>query len=230
MNRTIWCFWTGDNDITPNRTRNLESMKKILGNVQLVSNKNLEDYIVPKDPIPDAYWNLSYTHRADFLRFYFMYHYGGGYADIKNYTKNWDPYFQRFDENPNLEIIGSRELSRDGVFEFELQPRYHELLCFGWFIMRRGCVLSKMMHDRAYKILRQFESKLKEHPASCPRDRVGLELEDGSISQYPLRWGKIGGSVFHPMIAKRLNQLQLNMKSQVINYDLPGWDFKEDYI
>ena len=77
MNRTIWCFWTGDNDITPNRARNLESMKKILGNVQLVSNKNLEDYIVPKDPIPDAYWNLSYTHRADFLRFYFMYHYGG---------------------------------------------------------------------------------------------------------------------------------------------------------
>lgn len=230
MNRTIWCFWTGDNDLTPNRARNLESMKKVLGNVQLITNKSLEEYIVPSDPIPDAYWNLSLTHRADFLRFYFMYHYGGGYADIKNYTKSWDRYFDRFDENPKLEIIGTRETSRDGVFEFELKSGYHELLCFGWFIMRRGCVLSKMMRDRAYKTLREFESRLAENPAKVPRDHLNMELEDGSLSKYPLRWGKIGGSVFHPMIAKRLSMLSPIEKANHINYDLPGWDFKDNYL
>ena len=57
--------------------------------VLLITPNNLNDYIVKDDPLPEAYNYLSLVHKADYLRTYFMYHYGGGYADIKRYQHSW---------------------------------------------------------------------------------------------------------------------------------------------
>jgi len=53
--------------------------------VELITSKNLTKYIKPEDPLPEGFQYLHYVHRADYLRTYFMHHYGGGYADIKTF-------------------------------------------------------------------------------------------------------------------------------------------------
>ena len=84
VDRVIYVFWTGDNEITPNRLKGIESLQRVSRvKVQLITPKNLPQYIKADDPLPKAYQFLSLNHRSDFLRGYFMYHYGGGYADIK---------------------------------------------------------------------------------------------------------------------------------------------------
>ena len=49
--------------------------------VVLVTSDNLSSWLV--SALHPAYTYLSFTHRADYLRCYFMHHYGGSYSDIK---------------------------------------------------------------------------------------------------------------------------------------------------
>ena len=84
LNRNIYVFWTGDNVMGPNRQRCLENLKTQSGmNVILVTKDNLSDFVLPEHPIHPAYKYLSLNHHSDYLRCYFMYHYGGVYSDIK---------------------------------------------------------------------------------------------------------------------------------------------------
>ena len=73
VDRVIYVFWTGDNEITPNRMAGIRSLEKISGvPVKLITPENLQSYIVDGDPLPEAYQYLSLNHRSDFLRGYFM--------------------------------------------------------------------------------------------------------------------------------------------------------------
>ena len=46
IERVIYIFWTGDNEITPNRMEGIHSLEKVCGvKVQLITPKNLPDYI-----------------------------------------------------------------------------------------------------------------------------------------------------------------------------------------
>ena len=57
---------------------------------------------------------LSGIHKADYMRSYVMYHYGGAYADIKPTTiTTWKPFFDDF-KNTTW-IYGAREGARGGV-------------------------------------------------------------------------------------------------------------------
>ena len=110
VDKVIYIFWTGNNEITPNRLKGIESLKKNSGvRVQLITPNNLNDYIVKDDPLPEAYNYLSLVHKADYLRTYFMYHYGGGYADIKLYKHSWIEAFEQL-ENSDAYAIGYKEV------------------------------------------------------------------------------------------------------------------------
>ncbi len=76
--RVIFTFWTGDNVMSESRARCfnlLESSTQC--RVILVTKDNLSKYVKNLHP---AYQYLSETHKADYLRTYFMNHYGGGYS------------------------------------------------------------------------------------------------------------------------------------------------------
>lgn len=94
--RIIWQFWTDDNPITKNR---VESLKFSKGNVpiemRVLFKNDIMKMQMKNHPYHRAYQYLSGTHRADYLRCYFMHYYGGGYADIKFYSKNnnWEQCF-----------------------------------------------------------------------------------------------------------------------------------------
>jgi hypothetical protein len=92
VNKIIYCFWTGDNQLTPNRINGLKTMKENLNvDIKLIDKNNLNDYIIPEHPLHDGYKYLSLNHKSDYLRCYFMNFYGGGYSDIKPFSKenNW---------------------------------------------------------------------------------------------------------------------------------------------
>ena len=83
MNRVIYCFWFGP-EMSDNRKKCFESIiQNSKVGVRLVTKHNLQEYNLADSPIHPAFQYLSATHKSDYLRCYFMYHYGGGYTDIK---------------------------------------------------------------------------------------------------------------------------------------------------
>ncbi|MDO4764116.1 MAG: capsular polysaccharide synthesis protein [Flavobacteriaceae bacterium] len=84
IKEVVYCFWTGDNEITENRKRCLDEMKEKIGYpIVLITKDNLANYILPEHPLHKAYDFLSAVHKSDYLRAYFMHHYGGGTAILK---------------------------------------------------------------------------------------------------------------------------------------------------
>lgn len=117
----IYCFWTGNNPLSENRARCLESMNNLFGDkLVLITPKNLDDHVKDQHPLHSGYKYLSLVHKSDYLRCYFMHHYGGGYSDIKFYdekSSNWNPEFRKL-SNSNAWALGFGESSGD------IRPRY----------------------------------------------------------------------------------------------------------
>lgn len=97
--RKIYCFWTGENALSPNRERSLGLMREMHAgiDVRLITPANLSDIVLPTHPLHPAYDDLSLVHRADYLRCYVIHLHGGGYADIKKPFHPWGPVFDRMD-------------------------------------------------------------------------------------------------------------------------------------
>ena len=89
-NYTTYCWWTGDNELSENRKKSLETMKIAPGgNIVFIDKNNLKDYILTEHPLHEGYQYLSPIQKGDYLKCYFMHHYGGGYSDIKQTSKPW---------------------------------------------------------------------------------------------------------------------------------------------
>jgi hypothetical protein len=202
MREVIWTFWTGTNPLTEARKRSLENLKHVTkAEVILVTPETLPQYI--KTPFHPAYEYLSLTGRSDYLRAYFMYHYGGGYSDIKESLGSWKRGFWTLENNPELWMVGTREKKGDHVgyqedegFYKTLRENYKNLPENGAYIGRAGCPLFKEILDKIHSLLDKHFAALSSMK-SCPiRARIG----DGS--GYPLRWTEIGGSIVHEIAYK----------------------------
>lgn len=202
IERVIYIFWTGDNEITPNRMEGIHSLEKVCGvKVQLITPKNLPEYIKDNDPLPEAYKYLSFVHRADYLRSYFMYHYGGGYADIKTYFKSWIPAFEKL-EKSDAYVIGYPEVGFEGAanhslpegnLKRDLHHHWRYLIGNGSYICRPHTKFTAEWHAEAKRRLMYYSDKLKAHPAKDPF---------GRNADYPIPWSGILGSIFHPLCLK----------------------------
>ena len=220
INRTIYIFWTGDNEITPNRLKGIESLQKNCGvKVQLITPNNLNDYIVKDDPLPEAYNYLSLVHKADYLRTYFMYHYGGGYADIKRYQHSWKEAFEQL-ENSDAYVLGYKEVGWWGVanqtvkerlLKFELWVYWRHLLGNGAYICRPYTKFTTEWYAETKRRVIEKTDILKENPATDPF---------GTNKNYPIEWSYILGGVFHPLCLKYHKRLIANdiIKPIISNY------------
>lgn len=212
VDRVIYIFWTGDNEITPNRMKGIESMEKVCGvEVKLITPKNLPDYIKEEDPLPEAYQYLSLNHKSDYLRSYFMYHYGGGYADIKPHTHSWVPAFEKLDQSdayvasyPEVGFMGAgyhtikhNELRRD-VFVYW---RYLVGNCA--FICRPHTRFTAEWHTAVKNHILAYSSRVIEHPA---QDVFGTNKD------YPIPWASVQGGIFHPFCLKFHDRLVTDKK------------------
>lgn len=203
VDRVIYIFWTGDNEITPNRLRGIKTLEQVSQvKVQLITPKNLPEYIVESDPLPEAYKYLSLNHRSDFLRGYFMYHHGGGYADIKDYFHSWVPAFNQLDASKNAYVIGYPEVNFKGSshqgkmnenIRIDLVNYWSILIGNGAFICRPHTRFTAEWYTTSRKRLIEHTKQLKEHPA---KDIFGTNLD------YPLPWASMQGEIFHPFCLK----------------------------
>ena len=207
VERVIYVFWTGDNEITPNRLKGIKSLEKVSGiRVQLVAPNNLLQYIKDEDPLPEAYQYLSFVHRSDFLRGYFMYHYGGGYADIKTYFKSWVPAFDKIDRSKAF-VLGYPEVGWKGTFHDGMENEvlrndlglyWHLLIGNGAFICRAHTRFVAEWYTASRTYLLAHTDLLRAHPA---KDAFGTNVD------YPLSWECLQGSIFHPFCLKYHDRL-----------------------
>lgn len=215
--RVVYSFWTGDNELTEARRRNLEVMQEVIGvDVTLVTPHNLDRYEVEGHPLHRAYAGLSYVHRSDYLRAYFMHHHGGGYADIKNPSGSWVPIFDRMDVEPDVWITGYPEHSSLWVAQYrgrlgrELRRRHDSIPGGGSFIVRPRTQLTTEWLAEVHRRLDYFTDLVEAIPGG-PR---------GEDPSYPISWNRLLAQVLHPLALKFHPHVRVDpvLKPQLTNY------------
>jgi len=227
MQHKIFCFWTGENEIPDIRRESIESFATSGLELCLVTNDNLHEYI-HEDDLHPAYYNLNLAHRADYLRVYFMHHFGGAYCDIKKIEHSWLDAFEGLENNDNLLAAGYPEVGRWGVgncYESSvllnenrfkktysyfkrrfLQLNYTKLIGNGAFIFKPNTVITQAWWSEVNKRLDTLSDKLLIFPAELPKERMG-SVYNGVISNYPVPWSYLLGDVLAPIVLKNRNKV-----------------------
>lgn len=211
-NHTIFCFWTGDNEMSDNRIeciKNLEEVSKC--NVVLIKKNDIEKYIIKEHPLHPSFKYLSETHKADYLRTYFMNFYGGGYSDIKKTTGSWVSSFENLKKSDKW-ICGYPEIE-GGVAYKPLTEEWNKLIGNCAYICKPQTPLTTEWYNDMIKLLDTKLEKLKEHPSSRPDDCV----EKGT--GYPIEWAEMLGNIFHRVIYKYLDKISYELPISIfVNY------------
>ena len=189
--KTIYTFWTGPNEMSENRKRCLEQLRATSGvPVKLITESDLPKYILEQHPLHPAYQYLSYTHRADYLRTYFMHFYGGGYSDIKETTGSWVSSFEALEQTPDAFCCGYAEIPGVASLE-ELKSESDKLIGNGAYIFRPNTEFTRKWYSEMITFLDSKLAELILHPANQPRDQK--EFGAG----YPIEWNEMLGRIFH---------------------------------
>ena len=196
-NYKIFCFWTGTNLMSKQRKECLNQLKnKCNCNLILITPQTLNNYILDKYPLHPAFIYLSETHKADYLRTYFMRFYGGGYSDIKKTTGSWIESFEKLYKS-NKWIIGYKEM-HDGVAVDLLADKWQELLGNGAYICKPNTPLVIEWYNEMLALVEKKSNELKNNPAKFPQDCKNSEPGSG----YPLEWSELLGQIFHKILYK----------------------------
>lgn len=195
----IFGFWTGENEITPNRKRCIKSIEEFAGiPFKLITPDNINNYVSAHNPLHPAYEYLSMVHRSDYLRCYFMHHHGGGYIDIKEIDTSWSKAFNKLNALQDKWIIGYPELApsmiphQDGKFGRDLKKNYFRIIGNAGFIFKPKSPFSKEWLTLVEEILSKNFDLLKKNPGNIYGNNIG----------YPLKWAEIQGNIFHPLCLK----------------------------
>lgn len=219
MERKLYCFWTGENEIPPIRQASIDSMTNSGLKVVLVTPDSLHDYISKKD-LHQSYWNLSVNHRSDYLRAYFMHHFGGGYCDIKRVDASWIETFEEIEARDTLFGGGYREIHRHGVANLhqssQLLEESRARLALNWvrwrwlqvnfwrvigncaFIFRPNTPFTQLWWAELNRRLDSLAPALAANPATELKERMKTEYR-GKISQYPVPWAFLQADVMQPL-------------------------------
>lgn len=204
----IWCFWTGDNPLTPARRAGLEAIRSINPDtaVELVDPARLPDFVLSDHPLHPAYQFLSLNHRSDYLRAYFLHYYGGGYSDIKTLVAPWAPALRRLGETPGKWVaatpLSDPKWAGDPAGRLGVHVRrYYERVASGTTCAaRRGNPLTAEWLRELDRLLDYAGPALVESPG-------GMWGEEPS---YPLAWMALQGNVFQPLCLKYQDHLILD--------------------
>jgi hypothetical protein len=200
IDRKLYCFWFGQ-EMSENRAKCYKTIVENSGvEVVLVTEDNLNSFIIPNDPIHDGFKYLSDTFKSDYLRPYFMHHYGGGYTDIKQNYYDWNKYFNIL-EKSNFDCIGYREKQPYHVHYKPAQKYFKSLIGCGSYIHKRGSFLSEQWLKNENLEMDKYYDELVKNPGTYhPRAIFGGILDnevDFAGSKYPFTWSQLCGGVWH---------------------------------
>ena len=243
VNKIIYVFWTGTNPMTENRKDGIKTMKiKTRVDVRVITVDNLNDFILKDYPFHPSYKYLSRVHKSDYLRCYFMHHYGGGYSDIKRHNHSWEKYFDIINKNSDIWMIGL-----DNAFgiaypeEYNSQQRQHlksyhgKMVGVGFMICRPRTKYTTEWYNLLHKLLDDYSDKLKKHPAIFSReayDRMPSKFwgdeKDPELkklecpkekTKYPITWNKFN-QIIYPLQVKYINHIKTGLPMpDFSNYD-----------
>lgn len=198
MNRVIYIFWTGENEISENRLKSIQQLKDVSGiELALVTPSNLSSYILKSAPLHESYPYLSETHKADYLRTYFMNFHGGGYSDIKKTTGSWIKAFDDIEYGDSW-INGYTTFENEVAYP-PMKEKYKELIGVSNFISRPQTPLTIEWYSEMISLLDKKFNGLKKYPAKYPQDHSGrgFGLHYREDSKYPIGWNEMLGHIFH---------------------------------
>lgn len=124
-----------------------------------------------------------------------MYHYGGGYAEIKRHTNNWRPAFERLNQTSKY-MLGYKEIGYVGVAErkgrigADLQ-NYWRIIA-GKYICRPYISFTFEWYNELNKRMDFYYDELVKNPGDI----------FGKNEGYPIPWNRILGAIFHPLCLK----------------------------
>jgi len=226
----IFGMWAGDNPMNANRRRGWESFGVTGLEPILITPENLNEWVVPEEPLHPAYPLLRLLHRVDYLRAYFMFHHGGGYADIKPQTGDWTAAVERVASSRRFIAAGYREI-RGGTALIDrnlvqgrpfvlgrpapmwkaqlitLAMRAARPLMMGngayWF--KRQTPFARKWLDAIYQRLDVLHPLLIKNPAREIREYVG------GPSGYPVPWAFMHGDVVSYMSMRNIGRVLLDL-------------------
>jgi hypothetical protein len=223
MDKIIYTFWTGDNEMSKNRKDCIQQLKNTTGcKVELITKETLNSYILDHVPLHEAYNYLSETHKADYLRTYFMNFYGGGYSDIKQTTGSWIKAFNDLEESDNIWMNGFR-LSGENDVSYEEHSIYWEsLIGQSSYISKPQTPLTIEWYSEMISLLDKKIIGLRKNPAKFPQDHsgrgFGLKYREG-FSKYPIGWNEMLGHIFDRISYKYKDKLLQTVPTPIcVNY------------
>jgi hypothetical protein len=195
----IYCFWTGNNEMSDNRKKALSDLKENSKcNVMLVDTNNLHKYILKNHPLHEAYKYLHYTHRSDYLRTYFMHFYGGGYSDIKGTPMSWINAFDDMRKHPNAYINGYPEKHPYDVAYGPVTHLYTKLIGNGAYIVRSNTEFTNEWFSEMSSLLDKKLPLLKQM-------KINPDVAINESSEYPIEWNEMLGRIFHRILEKYID-------------------------
>lgn len=196
----IYCFWTGENKMSEKRLESYDGLRKHSKcKVMLITPENLNEYILPDHPLHEAYSFLSLTHRADYLRTYFMHFHGGGYSDVKDTRSSWKKAFQDVHNHPDIYINGYRELQSGDIAYPPVAHMYDKLVGNGAYIVKPNTEFTNRWYTEMISVLDTklpFLKRMKSTPKPS-------EIQE---SDYPIGWNEILGRIFHKVLADYIDK------------------------
>lgn len=222
--KVVFIFWFSHKDYIPTFTvRRFNALKSLIENINvpviIITNENYKNWILEEFPLNENFNNLSGVHKSDYLRVYLLYHYGGGYHDIKWREKSWENEWDKF-QNKNIWFIGRREIKESHIAynpntdNKNIQKRYNDMITFGWIISKPKNECLKLFIIRIEEILNNKSEALKLNPAPKSRCGIGVDCDE---SKYPVRWLELLCEIFHPLMLNYIDH---------INYTLPDIVYK----
>ena len=224
----LYCFWLGDNPMSQARSKGLELMKQNSGlDVHFITHETLCDYIDIQDLHP-AYKYLSLNHQSDYLRCYFMHHFGGCYCDVKPIYESWLPTLEKLNSDNNAMIAGYPEVGAYGVGKIYkssldlnesrfknmaayikwryLQLNYKKLIGNGACISKPNTVITQEWWNELNSRMDRLSNQLEKTPSQHPKEGLGI-ICDGVPSKYPVPWAYLMGEIFAPIIHKHTRRV-----------------------
>lgn len=200
-----YVFWTGDNPLTPGREAGLSSIRHHNHDldVVLITPENLGEFVVDGHPLHPAYENLSFIHRSDYLRAYFMHHHGGGYSDIKQTDHAWRGALDRLNSTPHLWLIGYPEVSssscggRDPLLGPDIRRHFSSLIGCATYFARPGTPFTAEWLRELDRRLDYYADEISITPGNVWGDNPG----------YPIAWIELGSDIFHALQLKYLDHI-----------------------
>lgn len=202
--KTVFQFWTGDNELTPKRIENLNNFIRVteMRNI-LIDKNNLYQYEIPYRPIHKAYKYLTAVHKSDYLRPYFGYFYGGGYMDIKVCFGSWMQSWKDLIMSPDNVYMNSHPNPDRGCVPHhlgnEIQDSHATLPSVAIFLSKQYNPIMLDWLLETEKILdERYDDLVKNmHIAANPYEH----RDAGSL--YPIEWNEIGSRILHRIVYEK---------------------------